>query len=203
MHRLIAVLLLVGFLWPAPAGAQTAPVSSTPPVIHGQPVVGRTLTVEPGSWQPSDVTLTYPDGAHNAETLLADRHTGELVIVTKTVSGHSGIYSADLSAGARQTLELRGHIDFGLAGLTTAGDVSADGRTIAIRTYGDLSVWHRRSGTSIASTLATTSRCLSATSLAGEGQGESLALTPNGASFYTIPEGASPPLRHYSSTLHP
>lgn len=162
------------------------------------------LSTHPATTAPARaITLTYPDGAHNAETLLADRRTGELVIVTKTISGHSGIYSANLSAGSRQTLKLRGHIDFGLAGLTTAGDVSADGRTIAIRTYGDLSIWHRRSGTSIASTLATTSRCLSATGLAGEGQGESLALTPNGASFYTIPEGASPPLRHYSSTLHP
>lgn len=162
------------------------------------------LSTHPATTAPaSAITLAYPDGAHNAETLLADRHTGEIVIVTKTLSGRSGVYSARLSAGARQTLRLRGHVDFGLAGLTTAGDVSADGRTIAIRTYGDLAVWHRRSGTSIASTLATTSRCLSATGLAGEGQGESLALTANGRAFYTVPEGASPPLRHYSSTLHP
>jgi hypothetical protein len=147
------------------------------------------------------ITLTYPDGAHNAETLLADRRTGELVIVTKTLSGHSAIYSANLSSGPRQTLKLRGHITFGLAGLTTAGDISADGTTIAIRTYGDVSIWHRVSGTSIAHTLADTTRCT--TSLAAEGQGESLALTQNGRAFYTVPEGSSPPIRRYSSTLHP
>ncbi|WP_051222319.1 hypothetical protein [Conexibacter woesei] len=147
------------------------------------------------------LTLTYPDGAHNAETLIADRRTGELIIVTKTLSGHSAIYSANVSGGARQVLKLRGHINFGLAGLTTAGDISADGTTVAIRTYSDLSIWHRRAGTSIAATLTDGTRCT--TTLAAEGQGESLALTTHGTSFYTIPEGPSPPLRHYSSTLHP
>jgi hypothetical protein len=160
------------------------------------------LSTHPTATAPAQaITLTYPDGAHNAETLIADRRTGELVIVTKTLSGRSAIYSANLSSGARQTLKLRGHVNFGLAGLTTAGDVSADGHIIAIRTYSDLSVWHRRAGTSIAATLSDGTRCT--TTLAAEGQGESLALTAQGTSFYTIPEGPSPPLRHYSSTLHP
>lgn len=161
------------------------------------------LSTHPTTTAPARaITLTYPDGAHDAETLLADRRTGELVIVTKTLSGHSGIYSANLNRGARQTLRLRGHINFGLAGLATAGDVSADGKTIAIRTYGDLSVWRRRAGASIATTLADGTRCVSTTDLGAEGQGESLALNRTGTAFFTVPEGASPPLRHYSSTLH-
>jgi hypothetical protein len=158
------------------------------------------LSTHPATTAPAQaITLRYPDGAHNAETLLADRRTGELVIVTKTLSGRSGVYTANVDAGATQTLRARGHITFGLAGLTTAGDVSADGRTIAIRTYGDLSVWHRSdTSTSIASTLVDGTRCISATDLGAEGQGESLALSRDGRSFSTVPEGPSPPLRHYS-----
>jgi hypothetical protein len=163
------------------------------------------LSTHPTTTAPATAfTLHYPDGAHNAETLLADRRTGELVIVTKTLSGHSTIYSGSLNAGPTQTLKARGHINFGLAGLTTAGDISADGRTIAIRTYGDLSIWHRTdTRRSITSTLLDTPRCIGAADLGPEGQGESLALNTNGTSFYTVPEGPSPPLRHYSSTLHP
>jgi hypothetical protein len=149
------------------------------------------------------LTLTYPDGAHDAETLLADRATGELVVVTKTLSGHSGIYAARLSGPAHQRLRLAGHTDFGLAGLATAGDASADGRLVAIRTYTGLFVWRRASGASIATTLAHGSRCISDTDLGAEGQGESLALSHDGRSFWTVPEGPSPPLRRYSSTLHP
>jgi hypothetical protein len=160
------------------------------------------LSAHPATTAPARaITLTYPDGAHDAETLLADRRTGEIVIVTKTLSGHSGVYSARLSGGDRQGLRLRGHVDFGLAGLATAGDVSADGRIVAVRTYTDLSVWRRTPGTSIASTLVHGTRCISRTELGREGQGESLALTRAGRSFYTVPEGPSPPLRHYSSTL--
>lgn len=160
------------------------------------------LSTHPTTTAPASAfTLTYPDGAHDAETLLADRTTGELVIVTKTLSGHSGIYTARLSGAAHQRLRRAGHVDLGLAGLATAGD--ANGRLVAIRTYTALSVWHRASGASIATTLAHGSRCASTTDLAPDGQGESLALSPDGRSFWTIPEGPSPPLRHYSSTLHP
>jgi hypothetical protein len=142
-------------------------------------------------------TLTYPDGAHDAETLLADRKTGEIVIVTKTLSGHSGVYRARLGAGARQRLRLVGHVDFGLAGLATGGDVSADGRIVAVRTYTGLYVWRRRAGVSIARTLVDGDRCVGEADLGGEGQGESLALARDGRSFYTVPEGASPALRRY------
>jgi hypothetical protein len=139
------------------------------------------------------LSLTYPDGAHDAETLLADRRTGEVVVVTKRVDGRSGVYAGSLRAPSlRRVATLR----LGLGGLATAGDVSADGRVVAIRTYSALYVWSKRPGASIVSALKRRP-CVGSAQLLVEGQGESLALSGDGRSFFTVPEGANAVLRQY------
>jgi hypothetical protein len=143
--------------------------------------------------------LTYPDGAHDAETLLADPRTGELVIVTKRLDGRSGVYVAHVPArGDAQDAVLRhaGDLKLGVGGLATAGDVSADGATVAIRTYTSLYAWTRKPGATLAATL-TRAPCVGSVSLFREGQGESLALSRDGRSFYTVPEGAGATVRRY------
>jgi hypothetical protein len=157
------------------------------------------LSAKPAATAPATrFTFTYPDGAHDAETLLADPRTGEVVIVTKALSGHSGVYAANLRDGTTQTLRRAGAIDLGLGGLATAGDVSADGRIVAVRTYTALYVWTRRAGVSLARTIVDGRRCTGQVGLGGEGQGEALALDAHGRSFYTVPEGAAPALRRYT-----
>jgi hypothetical protein len=160
---------------------------------------------EPGlSGTPSSTTaaatrlrLTYPDGAHDAETLLADPRTGEIAIVTKRLDGRSGVYAGRAPARGKPdeaVLRHAGDLRLGFAGLATAGDVSADGRTIAIRTYTALYVWTRKPGASLAATLAR-KPCVGSAQLGREGQGESLALSRDGRSFFTLAEGASAALR--------
>lgn len=140
------------------------------------------------------VSLKYPDGAHDAETLLADRRTGEIVVVTKRADGRSGVYAGSVRSSAlRRVATLR----LGLGGLATAGDVSADGRVVAIRTYSALYVWSKRPGASLASTLKR-KPCVGSAQLLVEGQGESLALGGDGRSFYTVPEGADAVVRRYT-----
>ncbi|HWI70887.1 MAG TPA: hypothetical protein VNT55_02960 [Baekduia sp.] len=139
--------------------------------------------------------MTYPDGAHDAETLLADQRTGEIVIVTKQLDGNSGVYAARVTDPA---LRKTGSLRLGLGGLATAGDVSADGTVVAIRTYTALYVWSRRPGATIAQTLRR-APCVGSAQLAREGQGESLTLSRDGTSFFTVPEGASPALRQYTT----
>jgi hypothetical protein len=144
--------------------------------------------------------LTYPDGAHDAETLLADPHTGEIVIVTKRLDGRSGVYVAQAparDAPGEAVLRHVADLRLGLGGLTTAGDVSGDGRTVAIRTYTALFAWTRKPGASLAATLAR-KPCVGSAQLAREGQGESLALSRDGRSFFTVPEGAGATLRRYT-----
>jgi hypothetical protein len=143
------------------------------------------------------LSLKYPDGPHDAETLLADRRTGEVVVVTKRADGRSGVYAASVRAPSA-TLRRVATLRLGLGGLATGGDLSADGRVVAIRTYSALYVWSKRPGASIASALKRRP-CVGSAQLLVEGQGESLALGADGRSFYTVPEGANAVLRHYTT----
>jgi hypothetical protein len=155
----------------------------------------------PSTASATRLRLTYPDGAHDAETLLADPRTGEIVIVTKRLDGRSGVYVGQAparGAPAEATLRHVGDLRLGYGGLATAGDVSADGRTVALRTYTTLSAWTRKPGASLAQTLAR-KPCVGSAQLIREGQGESLALARDGRSFITVPEGVGATLRRYTA----
>jgi hypothetical protein len=144
--------------------------------------------------------LRYPGRPHDAETLLVDPRGGGLALVTKDVSGESGVYVAPRpSATAVTTLRRAGTLHLGLGGLASAGDVSADGRVIAVRTYTGFVAWARRPGDSLARAMRRRP-CAGRTSLAREGQGETLALTAHGRAFLTVPEGHDPIIRRYAAT---
>ena len=135
------------------------------------------------------ITLRYPDGAHDAEALLVDPRDGTIVIVTKDFGGTAGVYTG---------LKLRraAKLELGIGQAITAGDVSADGRTIVLRSYDRAYVWTRRGNESIARALKRRP-CIAAANLFDEGQGEALALSRDGRVFWTVPEGPNPALRRY------
>lgn len=94
--------------------------------------------------------LQYPDGAHNAETLLIHPRTGQLFIVTKGSREPSGVYAAPLRLRQdgmnplSRVAEIR-FSDFRVtsgagrdpigAVLATGGAISPDGRRVIVRTY--------------------------------------------------------------------
>ena len=97
---------------------------------------------------PSILDLRYPDGPHNAETLLVDPKTGQVTIVTKTAKGPSKIFVAPpgrryVSGSGRPTapdlLKEVGAVRLGAgidaSKLVTGGDYSEDGRYVVLRTY--------------------------------------------------------------------
>ena len=139
--------------------------------------------------------MRYPDGAHDAEALLVDPLGGDLVIVTKAL-GAARAYraSARLPAGSQTTLRRGPAIALSLV---TAGDVSADGRIVVLRGYDRLAVWARHGREPLTTTLRR-APCVSPTSLAGEGQGEAIALDRRGAGFATVAEGSPAVLRRYT-----
>ena len=164
------------------------------------------------------LTLRYPDHAHDAETLLVDPLDGDLVIVTKELAtGTSLVFHASPSfdAAAAVTLEQAGEIDFkalpstvqvpqdapalvrGLPYLPTAGDVSPDGRLVAIRTYGTIWVWSRDKGMPLW-TAFTGQPCEAPSQI--EQQGEAIAFDPDGRGYTTTSEGTNPPLHHFTSS---
>ncbi len=162
------------------------------------------------------IVLRYPDAPHDAETLLIDPLSGDLVIITKEIAtGNAGVYrvSAGALATGDATMERTGEIEKarltpaniapesasplvrGIGYLPTGGDVSRDGALIAIRTYGAVFVWARNEGASIADALAG-APCEALSVI--EPQGEAIALDISGDGYFTVSEGANPPLHHFS-----
>ena len=161
------------------------------------------------------IALRYPDAPHDAETLMVDPLTGDLVIVTKEIiAGDSGVYvaSADALATGSATLERVGTLlkatltsaktppddasalVRGVGWLPTGGDISRDGALIAIRTYASVFIWARADGQTVAEALAGVP-CEAPSML--EPQGEAIAFTPAGDGYYTVSEGANPPLYRF------
>lgn len=134
--------------------------------------------------------LTYPDGAHDAESFLVDPRRGTLIVITKGVPG--AVYAASRPANWGGTVPLRRIADAGIA-YATAADVSADGRTIAVRGYFNVATWRRRGSEPLTATLRRPG-CTSPTGL-DDGQGEAIALARNGASAWTVAEGSRSPIR--------
>jgi len=141
------------------------------------------------------LTLTYPDGAHDAEALMVDPWTGELVIVTKdwSLAGESGVYRAPagLAAGSTTVLERVATLALPAGTLVTAADVSPDGGVVALRSYGAIALYPRAAGQPLWS-------AFTATPCAGprpdEKQGEAIGFAADGGSYATISEGTDPVL---------
>lgn len=156
--------------------------------IHrvAEPKVGPATVTTPSE----KMTVVYPDGAHNAETLLFDPTTKDLLIATKVTGGPSAIHRVGpFVAGMIVTTEKIAEVAIDLA---TGGEISRDGRFIGIRSYAPKAfLWVRAPGESLAAALA---RPPCKAPLANELQGESLAFQVGNAGFVTISEGKNPEL---------
>ena len=103
--------------------------------------IGQTVTLQPRQWQ--QMTLHYPDGARDAETLAATPD-GRLLIVSKNKAG-SNFYALrrPFADGLTTTLDkIESGVQFGATGwltkLVTGGELSPDGRELALTTYSQL-----------------------------------------------------------------
>ncbi len=142
---------------------------------------------------PDVINLTYPNGAHNAETLLVDPINGDLFILTKTDSGNSILFKAP--APITDNMELIAVQSLNLdEEFTTAGDISPEGNVILVRTYDHLYAWHRSADSTIGETLATQPLSWPVQS---EQQGEAVGFTADGTGYFTISEGNTQPIYLY------
>ncbi|MDD7938869.1 hypothetical protein PHK61_10615 [Actinomycetospora lutea] len=151
--------------------------------------------------------LTYPDGPHDAESLLmpGDRRP---VIVTKELGGRSGVYVADepVGEGGTGTLRRAGEVVVPGEAMTTLGSgahtggaISADGRVVALRTYADAWLHPAPDGTATADDVVAALRATPLrVPLPGEVQGEALAFAPDGTLLSTgeTPEDGPPAPLH-------
>lgn len=84
------------------------------------------------------IEVKYPDGSHDAETLLVHPQTGDLYIITKGMFS-SSVYKlkAPITSGAVHMLTKIGSLksDSFFGGLMTGGDISPDGTRIVLCDY--------------------------------------------------------------------
>ena len=138
--------------------------------------------------------VTYPLGPMEAETLIVDPLTGEMLIVGKALSGLSTVYAlaGGLDWAAPHQATYLGEIVLGTFALATGGDAGTE--RIVIRTYDEVFMWERRPGDTLAAALFTLP-CQVAS--IREEQGEAIALTADEQSFYTASEGLNQPIHRY------
>jgi len=148
--------------------------------------VGSTL---PGA-VPASSTLIYPDGARDAEALLVDRATGDVLIITKR-EARSRVYratAAQLAAGEAM-MSFVGAMQYGGV---VAADACDDGRTIVVKTYSAIRV-HRSDG-GLGPALLGSGELRP---YVAEPQGEAVAANGACDAYATLSEGRGQPLARY------
>ena len=155
------------------------------------------------------IELRYPDGPSDAEALLIDPRTGDLVIVTKSLLGMSRVLTtpaASLVPGAPVAMIDAGGLRVplppdpapGFPGTAiTGGDVSPDGSIVLLRTYRSVLAFPRAADQTLAEALQG-EPCFAPQ--AEEQQGEAVAFTNDGSAFVTISEGANPAINRIGSS---
>lgn len=84
------------------------------------------------------IRLLYPDGKHNAETLLVHPTTGDIYVITKTSKGAAGVYKTtnpSTSLPNKLVKVANVSVPSGLPGLLTGGEISPDGRRVILCDY--------------------------------------------------------------------
>ena len=145
------------------------------------------------------LTLQYPDGAHDAETLLCDPWTGDLLVISKERTPNR-IYraaAASLVPGSTITMTLAGTIDFPDV---SAGDISPTGSEILLRRENFAELFVRSAGQSVAQALLGTPFQVPVIGPPTEPNGEAIGFSATGRGYFTLSEGANQPLYYFRRT---
>ncbi|MBE7176123.1 MAG: hypothetical protein INR69_06950 [Mucilaginibacter polytrichastri] len=131
--------------------------------------------------KPDKITLKYPDGAHNAETMLLDPKTRDLYIVTKARKT-ADVYVAPYPQSTKKPVILKktGSLPIDHA---TGGAISADGQHILIRDYWNIFYWPVKG-----SIVQSLEQPMVRVPYKKEIQGEAVSWFPDGSGYFTVSE---------------
>ena len=167
-----------------------------------------------GTWDLAGVealTMSYPGPNYDCETLLVDPLSDDIYLVTRDRNSVSEDVSfvfrnpAPQTPGDNVTLELV--TSFPAPVEIKGGDVSPDGWEILLRPHSKDDPtdalwwgWDRDSGASLLDVFAEPGCAVPAVF---EPQGEAIAFSGDGLSYYTISEGSEEPIYHYTVSTGP
>lgn len=130
------------------------------------------------------ITVKYPGGAYNAETILVDPLTKDIAIASKETA-KSMLYTAPYPQSTDTVILLRSVLKMPFD-LLTSGDISPDGSEILLRNTGGTWYWKRQLGQSIAQALL--GQPQKAPFTGTEHQGEGICFAADGSGYYTNTE---------------
>jgi hypothetical protein len=167
------------------------------PVVYGRQFTNPVTATPKGA---RTITLTYPDGAKDAEALMVDSVSGDLFIFSK--ESPTRIYTASKSL-------LDTNDSFGLTFLKTlnfavpnAADISPSGNEIVLRHENFARLWLRAFGQDVGTALNGTPIVIPVTGTAnGEVNGEAIGFDSVGRVYFTLSDSSvTQPLRYFPRT---
>lgn len=141
----------------------------------------------------------YPDGPRDAECLMVDPIDKKIYIISKREDS-VGIYSAPLNSSSSQVITLTKELSLFFPGQRsakwiTAGDISANGKHILVKSYIAIYYWQRKENETLVNCLKRSAKALP---YHPEKQGEAICFTNDAQHYYTISEGKNPPIFYQS-----
>ncbi len=143
-----------------------------PSVLNGEMLV-----------KPEKFSLVYPDGARDAETLMVDPLSGDIFILSKRDASNV-LYRAAADQLGKDEILLEKVMKLPIT-MAVGGDISSDGKQIAIKNYWVVYYWEREDGESIPDAL---SRKPVQLPYKPEPQGEAIGFSYSGDRYYTLSE---------------
>ena len=144
---------------------------------------------------------TYPTGAHNCESMMIDPNTRDLVFVTKSLEyPFAEVYHTLLDnneTSSTDTVLTEAGITITLPDATDA-TISADGQVVIIRLYMGAFLWPRNAQGEQRPLLEILKEPQCLISVGLQKQGEGVALSPSGTSYYVHSEGVGENILQYN-----
>lgn len=139
------------------------------------------------------ITLIYPDGPRDAETLMVDPVTRDIYIVSKR-EFNCGLYRAAWPQSVKEPVELKFVGRVGRAGVV-GGDISPAGDMVIIRDYFGARIWVRQGAGELAKVFG---RPGCEAKVMFEPQGEAICFDAQGNGYFTVSEGLNQPVYYYA-----
>jgi DNA-binding beta-propeller fold protein YncE len=145
------------------------------------------------------LNLTYPNGKHDAETILIDPMDKLICIISKREDS-VGVYTCALNFKNNDNVVLQQkcklHFDNkGKKNWIVSGAISADGTQVLLKSLEHVYYWKRLDNEPIYKTLQRNP--IIQTAFVSHGQEEGIAFSPDGNSYYVTAEGAGSAIFYY------
>ena len=174
--------------------------------LHFRPVITVYRIAEPvpdpmGGYIADVATfnLRYPEPGPDAEAMLVDPVTGDILVITKGASGEPSIvFRAPANQLADETttnLVEVGQFDLAPGTFVTAADITTDGSAVVFRGYNQVWLWDRVDLDFTATFAAEPCRAPST----AEVQGEAIAFAADSYSYFTVSEGQAPDINYVAN----